>query len=284
MRSHGELQSRNLTASEWRGRSHPRPHHRRLYRSSTTGGELVQEGKLALVVISVIAIMVVLVVAARRLVPPHTLTLGEGLPAVVASRLFLAGSYFAMESYIPLMGQSFRGLSPTQSGLPRCVGIRHLGYCFLPAGETPDNLNRTKVLTFGMACGTVGILATLTLASASIPLAIAVIGWGIAGFGIGIAYPLAGVMVLALSQPGKIGNNSSSLSMAEQLGTSTSLALGGVLFGALVGGSMLHAILAFTAVPFSLQCVRYRAAARTNVGELTTPASETSAVSSNSTE
>ena len=91
-------------------------------------------------------------------------------------------------------------------------------------------------------------------------------------------------MVLALSQPGKIGNNSSSLSMAEQLGTSTSLALGGVLFGALVGGSMLHAILAFTAVPFLYSVFGIVAAARTNVGELTTPASETSVVSSNSTE
>lgn len=284
MRSHGGAAEQNLTASEWRGRVI-----RALIIAVCIGalqpaGELVQEGKLALVVISVIAIMVVLVVAARRLVPPHTLTLGEGLPAVVASRLFLAGSYFAMESYIPLMGQSFRGLSPTQSGLLVASGSVTWGIASFLQARLPDNLNRTRVLTFGMACGTVGILATLTLASASIPLAIAVIGWGIAGFGIGIAYPLAGVMVLALSQPGKIGNNSSSLSMAEQLGTSTSLALGGVLFGALVGGSMLHAILAFTAVPFLYSVFGIVAAARTNVGELTTPASETSAVSSNSTE
>lgn len=284
MRSRGGATEQNLTAREWRGRVFRALIIALCIAALQPAGELVQEGKLVVVIIGVIAIMAVLVAAARRLVPPHTFTLGEGLPSVVASRLFLAGCYFAMESYIPLMGQTFRGMTPTQSGLLVASGSVTWGIASFLQARLPDNLNRTKVLTFGMACGTVGILTTLTLTSSSIPLTIAVIGWGIAGFGIGIAYPLASVMVLALSQPGEIGNNSASLSMAEQLGTSTSLALGGVLFGALVGNSMLHAILAFSAVPFLYSILGIVSAARTNVGELRTRATEVSAVSANSRE
>lgn len=268
MRSTGGAAEENLTAREWRSRLIRALIIAAGIAALQPAGDLVQEGKLVLVVVAVIIIMAVLIAAARKLVPPRTLTLGEGLPSLVASRLFLAGCYFAMESYIPLMGQSFRGLTPTQSGLLVASGSITWGIASFLQARLPQHWNRTKVLTFGMACGTLGTLTTLTLTALDIPIAVAIMGWGIAGFGVGIAYPLANVMVLALSQPGEIGNNSSSLSLAEQLGTSTSLALGGVLFGALVGGSMLYATLAFTLVPFLYSIMGVIAAAHTKVGAL----------------
>lgn len=228
--------------------------------------------------------MAVLIVAARKLVPPHTLTMREGLPAVIASRLFLAGCYFSMESYIPLIGQSLRHVGPTQSGLLVASGSVTWGIASFLQARLPENLNRTKILATGMASGAAGIVVTFTLALQQVPLAVAIVGWGIAGFGIGVAYPLASVMVLTLSQPGEIGNNSASLSMAEQLGTSTSLALGGVLFGALVESSMLHAILAFTLVPLVYSILGIIAAARTNVGQLPVRVSSAGSVPDSSTE
>lgn len=284
MRSHGGAAEQNLTGKEWR---------ERVFRAFIIAvcicvlqpaGELIQEGKVVLVVVGVIVIMAVLIVAARKLVPPHTLTMREGLPAVIASRLFLAGCYFSMESYIPLIGQSLRHVGPTQSGLLVASGSVTWGIASFLQARLPENLNRTKILTTGMASGAAGIVVTFTLALQQVPLAVAIVGWGIAGFGIGVAYPLASVMVLTLSQPGEIGNNSASLSMTEQLGTSTSLALGGVLFGALVESSMLHAILAFTLVPLVYSILGIIAAARTNVGQLPVRVSSAGSVPDSSTE
>ena len=54
--------------------------------------------------------------------------------------------------------------------------------------------------------------------SRALPVALAVVGWMVAGFGIGIAYPSVGALVLAQAADGEEGLVSSALQLAETVG------------------------------------------------------------------
>lgn len=245
----GGAAAQSMPMKEWRGRML-----RAVVIACAVGaiqpvGETVKEGYLPWAIGGVIVLLGLILAASRQLLPPHALRLGAGLPALIDSRLFLAGTYFAFEVYIPLIGQTFRGLSPTKAGLVVASGAITWAIASALQTRISEGMSRSKYLTGGMILVILGLLGAITLVQPSIPLIIPVLSWAVAGFGIGVAYPLASVMMLAMSAPERIGWNSSALSMSEQIGTSTSLALGGVLFGALVGQGMLTAILAYCAVP-----------------------------------
>lgn len=253
----------NMSMQEWRGRMF-----RAVLIACAVGaiqpvGETVKDGHLTWAIVGVVALLALTLAASRQLLPPHALILGRGLPALVSSRLFLAGTYFAFEVYIPLMGQTFRGLSPTKAGLVVASGAITWAIASALQTKIVDKQLRPKFLTAGMVLVIVGIAGATTLVEPTIPLIVPVLCWAVAGFGIGVAYPLASVMLLSMSEPSRIGWNSSALSMSEQIGTSTSLALGGVFFGALVGQGMLTAILAYCAIPLLYGIFGIVAASRT---------------------
>lgn len=258
----GGAADQSMSMKEWRGRML-----RAAIIACAVGaiqpvGETVKDGHLPWAIGGVIVLLGCILAASRQLLPPHALRLGAGLPALIDSRLFLAGAYFAFEVYIPLIGQTFRGLSPTKAGLVVASGAITWAIASALQTKISAEMNRTKFLTGGMALVVLGLLGAITLVEPNIPIAIPVLSWAVAGFGIGIAYPLASVMTLAMSEPARIGWNSSALSMSEQIGTSTSLALGGVLFGALVGHGMLPAILAYSVIPLIYGVLGVAAASR----------------------
>jgi MFS family permease len=66
--------------------------------------------------------VVLLVGALRRLVPPGAGLLRRGLPAVVGLRGLLAGSFFAVDSFVPLTLSHLHHYGPTLAGIPLMVG------------------------------------------------------------------------------------------------------------------------------------------------------------------
>ncbi len=177
--------------------------------------------------------LVILAVAARRLLPPGTLRAQQGLPAVVALRGLVAAAFFGCEVFIPLMLSGERGLSLTQAGLVLTVGA--LGWS---AGSwwqaRPGVPSRGLLLRGGMAAIVLGILAMLALLWPAVPLALGVLGWIGAGLGMGVVYPTLSVLTLELSAPSQQGNNSSALQLSDSLFSATALALSGALFAALL--------------------------------------------------
>jgi len=79
---------------------------------------------------------------------------------------------------------------------------------------------------------------------------IAWVGWTVAGFGIGLAYPMQSVVVLERSAPSEQGTNSSALQLNETLTTSAALGVIGAVFASLIGQGAAGYTVAFAAAAF----------------------------------
>jgi MFS family permease len=75
-----------------------------------------------------------------------------------------------------------------------------------------------------VALGIAGMIGAL----GPLPLVPSVASWSVAGFGIGLAYSPLSVTVLGLAEPGREGFASSSIQLADGLGTALGAGLGGV--------------------------------------------------------
>ncbi len=96
-----------------------------------------------------------------------------------------------------------------------------------------------------------GVLLAGATVIPTVPIAVGVLGWAIAGLGMGLAYPTLSVLTLELSAPHEQGTNSSALQIADALFAAVVLALSGALFAALVDSGAI-AYVAGTVVAGSL--------------------------------
>ncbi|MCE3553869.1 hypothetical protein LWC33_20725 [Pseudonocardia sp. RS11V-5] len=144
-----------------------------------------------------VAALVVLVPALRRLVPTGTVRARRGIAAVVAGRGLIAGAYFTVTAFLPLMLTATHGWSLSAAGLPLIVGS--LGWSGAAAwqGRRPD-LPRPRLLRVGMlliAAGTAGLLVVAPawgVAWAALPL------WLVAGVGMGLGFSSLSALLLVV--------------------------------------------------------------------------------------
>jgi len=201
-----------------------------------------------------------LAVFAPRLLPVGSLRAAHGLPAVVALRGLVAANFFAAEVFLPLLLTTERGLSPVQAGLVLTVGA--LGWSAGSwyqgrEGRARDDAACVRRLRIGLAMMASGTLIVTLALWPSLPLALPVIGWLIAGSGIGLAFPTLSVLALRLAPPQQQGRASSALQLSDSLFSAVGLALASALLGAVqphspraafVAGLMLAAALSLLGV------------------------------------
>ncbi|HEY0689553.1 MAG TPA: hypothetical protein VGD71_10960 [Kribbella sp.] len=70
--------------------------------------------------------------------------------------------------------------------------------------------------------------AALTL-NRAVPVLVGILGWGLAGLGMGTVFPTLSVLILEYSSREEQGANSSALQLSDSLSTATVLAIGGSL-------------------------------------------------------
>ncbi|QOY62989.1 MFS transporter [Lysobacter sp. H21R4] len=186
-----------------------------------------------------------------RLLPTGTLRAARGLPTVIALRGIASAAFFGTEVFLPLLLTRERGLSPTFAGMALTVGALgwslgswNRGRMHAPAPE--------RVLQAGMALMLVGVLGVSAAVLPWVPLAVGVVGWIVAGVGMGTVYPSLSILTLELSPPERQGANASALQLCDALFTATMLAVGGSLFALLLGRSTLAAYLAGFAITVSV--------------------------------
>lgn len=174
---------------------------------------------------------VLLVLASRRLLPRGTLTLGRGLPAVMGVRGALGGSFIAAEAYLPLLLSQQYGYSPAQAGTVLAVASCTWALGSWWQGRRPPSTDRYRLMLAGVvwyaACTALLVLAV----ALGWPGWVLVAGYGLATFGVGVAYPTTSLLTMRLSPEHEIGRNSSSLQVAEALMSALALAVTGVAFG-----------------------------------------------------
>ncbi len=187
---------------------------------------------------------VLAVVAVRPLLPRATLLAKRGLPSVILLRGLAAAAYFGAEVYLPyLLIEDYR-FSARLAGLALTLGaVAWAGTSWLQ-GRMNESLTHARSTVIGCALVILAIVTAFATALLSLHPVIAIVGWAVAGGGMGLMYPRMSTMTLAFSAPGNQGFNSSALTIADSLGGALALAVTGLVFA---GGSFAG-VFAFTAV------------------------------------
>ncbi|MDV6238279.1 MFS transporter [Trueperella bernardiae] len=178
----------------------------------------------------VIGLSALVLFLARPLLPRATFRARRGLPATVLLRLAINGTYIAVEVFLPLMLKEVHGWSATQAGMIMTFGSVTWAIGSWVSGRVTDERYRAAAPVVGTLVQAFGTAATITAASASVPGATALIGWLVAGFGIGLVYPALTVHALALTPPERHGRTSASLSIADTLGSALFVAWCGIIY------------------------------------------------------
>lgn len=196
-----------------------------------------------------------------KLLPTGTLRAARGLPTVIALRGIASAAFFGTEVFLPLLLTRERGLSPTWAGMALTIGALGWSLGSWNRGRLVDP-SPSRVLQVGMGMLIVGVIGVSAIVVPSVPLAVGVAGWIVAGLGMGTVYPSLSILTLELSAPERQGANASALQLCDALFTATMLAVGGSLFAMLLERSTLAAYQSSFAVTASLAVLGLFIAAR----------------------
>ena len=178
-------------------------------------------GGLALVAVAVLV---------HRLLPPGTFAARRGLPSAVLLRGLIAATFFAAEVYLPLLLHDRYGLPPWLSGVTLTAGAIAWASGSAIQGRAGDGTPHHVFMRVGGSLLFVGTAVQVVTAAWELHPIVAVVGWFLAGGGMGLMFPRITTIVLASSERGEEGRNTSALSLYEAVGASVSLALSGLVF------------------------------------------------------
>jgi len=169
-------------------------------------------------------------VAARSLLPRGTLLAANGLPAVIALRGLLAGGFATAEAFIPLYLTRMQGWSLAGAGFALSTGALLWSAGSAVQSRLQGEASRRRGLLAGFVLVAAGIAIAALPALLGVPGFMLVAGWALAGFGIGLAFPMLSVLTLLLSPPAEQGRNASALQLSDALCSSVALAAAGLVF------------------------------------------------------
>ena len=173
----------------------------------------------------------------RRLLPPGTLRAARGLPATILSRGLLTFAFFGADAYVTLTITTVRHHSTlaaggvvTASTLSWTVG----SWIQARLNEQWEGARLVRVGLCLIMAGTAGMAWQLR---EGVPLWEAYVAWSAAGLGMGLSYSPISLMMLRGAPPGREGWASSSLNLADVLGTALGIGVGGAAVAVVSRGS-----------------------------------------------
>ena len=223
--------------------------------------------RLDLVALAVAVVGVVALAAGLRpLLPRGTVTARRGLPTVVASRGLLAGSFFGIDTLLPLTLTEVHGYSATAAGIPLTTGAIGWSLASTLSARRPD-VSRVRLLQIGFVLLAIGLAGTAFAVLPSTGGWTAYVSWAVAGLGMGLGMPSVGVLLLDQSPEHRRGADSASLQISDVVGSALCVGFGGVLVAAAATGvlslttALLIAIAVFSGLALLGSLVAGRAAA-----------------------
>jgi MFS family permease len=173
-------------------------------------------------------------VALRRLTPAGTLLARPVLPAAVLLRGLLTFMFFGFDVFVALVLVSWRGRSLTESGIALTATT-----VLWTAGSWVQARNTTRWPTYrfvqaGFATALLGLAGFMLVLRQDVSWLVGMPTFGLAGFGMGLAYSPLALIVLREAAPAAQGAASSALSLTDTVGT----ALGTGVAGAIVAASV----------------------------------------------
>ncbi len=176
--------------------------------------------------------LAVAIPALRRLVPAGTLTARRGLPATVLSRGLLTFAFFGADSYVTLSITAVRHHSTLVGGLAVTgATLAWTGGAWTQA-RLGDTWEARRLIRTGLMVILIGIVGMILELQPDVPVAVGIVAWTVAGFGMGIANSPILLLVLRQAPPGREGRESVSLNLADVLGTAAGAGVGGAVVAA----------------------------------------------------
>jgi MFS family permease len=174
--------------------------------------------------------------ALRGLLPAGTLVARSGLPASVASMALITFAFFGTEAFVPLALSHVRHAPVLIGGLSfTCAALTWTAGAWLPV-RLAGRVSRRAIILGGLAILAVGLVATLALLAPIVPPLSALVAWGVAGFGMGLAFTTTSAAILESAEPGEAGLASASLQLAQVVGAALSTGIGGALVASKLAG------------------------------------------------
>ncbi|MFK0039767.1 MFS transporter [Paenarthrobacter sp. NPDC090517] len=198
-------------------------------------------------VIAVVALVIALI-AVRPLVPRGTLTARRGLPSVILVRGLASAAFFGAEVYLPYLLTELYAFTPTFAGLTLTGAALAWAGASAIQGRLGARLADDLAVKIGALLVLIAVISTLVTAALSLPAAVAIAGWILAGGGMGLMYPRLSVMTLALSTEENQGFNSAAMSISDSLGGALSLAATGLVFAAFTTANSFAGVFALTVI------------------------------------
>jgi MFS family permease len=170
---------------------------------------------------------------APRLVPAGTLRMSRGLPSVMMSRFLLTAAFNGALTFIPLMLVSERQVSLTTAGVMLTVGALGWSFGSFVQGSHALHNRRSELVVAGGGSLTAGILLLAAIAALGWPYYLVGLATTLCGLGMGLAMSSTSVLSLSLSAVRDHGRTSSSLQVADVLGSVLGISAAGAVFAAL---------------------------------------------------
>jgi len=205
----------------------------------------VETGRWAVPVAVLAAALAVL--AVRRLLPAGVLLGRRGLPSVILVKFLIAAAFFGAEVYVPYLLMDRHHFEPATAGLALTLSAVAWSVGSAIQGRLSTGLSNAGAVRLGAASLALSILIVLAATVVGLPPVVVIVGWILAGGGMGLMSPRLSVMVLAYSAPADQGFNGSAANVADSVGAALSLAATGLVFHLLGAGGAFLGVFALTA-------------------------------------
>jgi MFS family permease len=160
------------------------------------------------------------------------------LPATILSRGLLTFAFFGADAYVPLTITAVRHHSPVVAS----VAVTGATLAWTAGAWMQVRLNETwggrRLVRCGLVVILAGIAGMVLVLQPSVPVAVGLAAWTVAGLGMGLAYAPLSLMMLQKAPPGQEGQVSASLNLADVLGTAIGIGVGGAAVAAAAGGNL----------------------------------------------
>ena len=165
--------------------------------------------------------------ALRHIAPKGTFRAAPGRGAIGAAAFLLSVSFLAMDAFLTLMLTEVRGLSLTAAGAAITVATVTWATGALWQSNRAGDLPLNRLVGVGAALLFVGEAAVASTLWLQVPLAVAYVGWGVVGLGMGIAFATIPLAAMRVSRVGQEGADLSGVLLMDMLGVAAGAGLGG---------------------------------------------------------